>query len=524
MAQPWLSKLLIDEALLKRDMDALVIMSAAMVGVTLVGFALNALVSYRYVAISAAMLFDMRVALLRHLQTLSPRFYGSFRLGDLMSRLNSDISDVQRTTGDTLLSVLSNVLFFVGSVVALLLLDWRMFVVGSVLVPLAVAVFLRFQRRLTMLTGDMRDRGADLGSLLVDTIMGMRTVNALGAEEHEAERFKGANGGFIRTMLQMQLVSFLTGALPGTIVTLSTAAVILYGGFLIIEGEMTIGTLVACMTYQSRLLAPVQVLMGLTSALASTRVALARVFELFDTRPEVTECAQPMRLNAVTREIRLERVTMHHGGAAVLQDVSFALPAGSLVAIVGESGAGKSTLGDLMVRLLDPVAGQISIDGTDIRSFSLADLRRTLLLVDQSPFLFNASIGANIAFAMPDASRADIQAAAAAAGLAPLLARLPQGLDTRTGERGLALSVGERHRIAIARALLRRPGALILDEPSAALDEGTEQIVLQGLRTALPTSTIVIITHKPALAAAADFTVRLHDGRALILERQAVDA
>lgn len=516
LAQPWISKLMIDEALMKRDWDMLVKIAALMMGATVGGFAVNALVSYRYVSLSAQMLFDMRVALLRHLQRLSPRFYGSFRLGDLMSRLNSDVSDVQRVAGDTLLSVLSNVLFFTGSVGMMLWLDWKLFLVGTVLVPFAVMSFLHFQRRMTDLTRQMRERGADIGSLLADTILGMRTVNALGAEAHEAERFAKANGGFVATMLRMQTTSFLTGALPGTIVTASSAAVILYGGKQIIDGTMTIGALVAFITYHGRLLAPVQALMGLTASLATARVALARIFELFDTAPEVVEAEKPWPLPLVAREIRLEGVTMHHGREAVLQDASLVIPAGSLTAIIGPSGAGKSTLADLLVRFLDPVAGRVTIDGADLRELSLADVRARVLLVDQAPFLFNASIAQNIAFARPDASPDEIASAASAAGLDGLIARLPEGLATRTGERGLALSAGERHRIAIARALLRQPDVLILDEPTAALDEETERVVALGLRRALPHATLIVITHKPALADMADHVIRLEQGKARI--------
>jgi ATP-binding cassette subfamily B protein len=516
LAQPWISKLMIDEALLKRDGQALLRIAGLMVGVTIGGFAVNALVSYRYVALSAQMLFDMRVALLRHLQTLSPRFYGSFRLGDLMSRLNSDVSDVQRAAGDTLLSALSNLLFFAGSVAMMLWLDWKLFLVGTVLVPLAVASFLHFQRRMTDLTRQMRESGADIGSLLVDTIMGMRTVNALGAEAHEAQRFGAANAGFIQTMLRMQTVSFLTGALPGTIVTTSTAAVIIYGGKQIIDGTMTIGALVAFLTYHGRLLGPVQALMGLTASLASARVALARIFELFDTAPEVTAPANPSALPAIAHEIRLEGVTMHHGREPVLQDVNLTIPAGSLTAILGPSGAGKSTLADLLVRFHDPVQGRITIDGMNLRDVSLSDLRQRVLLVDQAPFLFNATIAENIAFALPQATPTAIHSAASAAGLDALIARLPEGLATRTGERGLALSAGERHRIAIARALLRAPDVLILDEPTAALDEATERLVASGLRRALPHATLIVITHKPALADMADHVIRLDHGHAAI--------
>jgi ATP-binding cassette, subfamily B, bacterial len=512
LAQPWISKLMIDEALLKRDWPMLVKIAGLMMGATVGGFAVNALVSYRYVSLSAQMLFDMRVALLRHLQRLSPRFYGSFRLGDLMSRLNSDVSDVQRVAGDTLLSVLSNVLFFAGSVGMMLWLDWKLFLVGTVLVPFAVLSFLHFQRRMTDLTRQMRERGADIGSLLADTILGMRTVNALGAEEHEASRFARANSGFVATMLRMQTTSFLTGALPGTIVTASSAAVILYGGKQIIDGTMTIGALVAFITYHGRLLAPVQALMGLTASLATARVALARIFELFDSAPEVTEARSPKHLSAVRGEIRLENVTMHHGREPVLRNANLAIPAGSLTAILGPSGAGKSTLADLLVRFLDPVSGRVTIDGADLRELLLTDLRGRVLLVDQAPFLFNASIAQNIAFASADATPDDIAAAASAAGLDPLIARLPEGLATRTGERGLALSAGERHRIAIARALLRRPDVLILDEPTAALDEETERVVALGLRRALPRATLIVITHKPALAEMADHLIRLENG------------
>lgn len=520
LAQPYISKLLIDRALLRRDMSALVVISGLMFAATVAGYGLNILASYRYVSISAAMLFDIRVALFRHLQTLSPRFYAGFRLGDLMSRLNNDVGDVQRTAADTLLSVLSNVMFFVGCVSAMLWLNWRLFVVSVVLVPACLFCFGYFQKRLTALTREMRERSADLGSLFVDTILGMRVVISLQAAEHEATRFRQRNGAFVGSMLKMQVASFLAGAVPGSILTAATTAVMLYGGWMIIHGQMTIGALVAFMAYHARLLGPIQTLMGLASGLASTRVSLARIFELFDTPAEVAERPTPLPLASVARSIRFEHVALRYDREPVLVDVNLEIPRGSVCAILGPSGVGKSTLADLMVRYLDPDEGRIFIDECDLRDLALADLRREVILVDQSPYLFNDTIAANIGFAAPGVTRAQIEAAGAAAGLDELIRRLPQGYETRTGERGLALSAGERQRIALARAFLRRPSVLILDEPTSALDAETERLIARSLRQALPTAAIVIITHKPALAEIADMTISIHKGRARVSRKR----
>ena len=279
---------------------------------------------------------------------------------------------------------------------------------------------------------------------------------------------------------------------------------------------MTIGTLVAFMAYHMRLLSPVQTLMGMTSGLASARVSLARIFELFDTPAEVRESPQPLALPSVRNSIRFEHVSMRYDRAPVLSDVSLEIPAGIFCAILGPSGVGKSTMADLMVRYLDPDEGRILIDGRDIRELSLGDLRREVILVDQSPYLFNDTIAANIAFAWPQAGNAAIEAAASAAGLDALLRRLPKGFDTQTGERGLALSAGERQRIALARALLRHPSVLILDEPTSALDAQTEKLVATSLRAALPDATLIVITHRPALAEIADAIVTIEDGKAQI--------
>ena len=513
LAQPYLSKLLIDVALLHRDWRALWWVAAGMFGVTVLGFALNILSSYQYVRVSAAMLFDMRVALYRHLQTLSPRFYAKWRLGDLVSRLNNDIGEVQRVSADSLLAVLSNVVFFAGSVAMMLWLNWRLFCLSTVLVPLCLYTFSRYQRKLTAFTRLLRERAADVGSLFVETLIGMRTVVASNAGKYEEGRFRERNGAFVDTLLRLQMTSFLTGALPGTILTASTALVFLYGGKMIIDGKMTIGTLVAFMAYHVRLLSPVQNMMNLSASLAAARVSLARIFEILDTPAEVLEQPNAIPLGPVRDKIVFQDVVLRHDREDVLNGVSFEIQAGTFCAILGPSGVGKSTIADLLVRFLDPDNGRITVDGVDLRTLRLEDLRREIVLVDQTPHLFNASIAENISYLHADASRKEIEAAGCEAGLDELIRRLPEGYDTQTGERGLTLSAGERQRIALARALLRKPSVLLLDEPTSALDPATERIVVRNLRKSLRGRTVIVITHRPALSELADQVVNLREGK-----------
>lgn len=513
LTQPFISKLLIDGALLHRDWTLLWQVALLMFGATVLGFALNILSSYQYVRVSAAMLFDMRLALYRHLQTLSPRFYAKWRLGDLVSRLNTDIGEVQRVSADSLLSVLSNVVFLTGSIAMMLWLNWKLFLLSVALVPLCLYTFTHYQRRLTLLTKELRERGADVGSLFVETLIGIRSVLAANAGEFEAKRFGRQNGSFVETLLRLQLVSFLSGGLPGTILTVSTSLVFLYGGKMIIDGKMSIGTLVAFMAYHTRLLSPIQNMMGLSGNLATTRVSLRRIFEILDTAAEVVEQPGALALAPIRHRIVFEDVMLRHDREGVLKGVSCEIEAGTFCAILGPSGAGKSTIADLLVRFLDPDAGRITADGLDLRVLRLDDLRRQIVLVDQTPHLFNSSIAENISYSRPEAMRAEIEAAGHDAGLDEMIQRLPEGYDTKTGERGLALSAGERQRIALARALLRNPSVLILDEPTSALDPETERIVAQNLRQSLRGRTVIVITHRPALADIADTVLQLRDGK-----------
>ena len=509
LLQPYISKLLIDDALTKRNLRMLLIVSGLMFGVTVVGFVLNILSSYQYVRVSALVLFDMRVALYRHLQTLSPRFWARRKLGDVVSRINNDIAEVQRVSADSLLSVLSNVVFLIGSAAIMMAMSPRLFLISVAAVPASIWALQHYQHRLATRVRAVRERSSDIGSFLLETLLGIRLVVSARAESREVERFRARNQSFLDALMKMQLTAFLSGAVPGTVLTLSTAAIFLYGGKLVIDGALTTGSLVALMSYHLRLLSPVQNLMSLYSNLVTGGVSLSRVWELFDTRAEIVDRPNAKPLANVRGEIEFDRVSFSYGGDNVLEDLSFKVAPGTICAILGPSGAGKSTLADLMVRFYDPDAGAIRIDGRDVRDLPLENLRHAILLVDQVPYLFHASVRENIAYTRPGATDDEIVSAAQAASIHERILALPDGYQTIIAERGQTLSAGERQRIALARALLADPKVLILDEPTSALDEANERAIADTLVRVAEGRTAILITHRASLARIAHQTIFL---------------
>jgi len=514
LAQPYISRLLIDDALLRHNLNALWKIAGLMVVVTVFGFAVNIVSSYRYVRLSAECLFDMRLAVYRHLQSLSPRFFAKSKIGDIVSRINNDIGEVQRICSDTLLSALSNILFFVGSLAVMAAINLRLFLASVVFLPISVFALRRYQSRLTVQTKTLRERSSDLGSFLIESLLAMRVIVAAGSEHREDEEFRRRNSSFLQSLLSMQMTAFLASALPGTVLTVSIAVVFLYGGKLVIDGHLTVGWLVAFMAYHMRLLGPVQVLLSTYTNLLTGGVSLGRVFELLDVPVEVKESPSAVALPALRGDIAFDRVRFRFSDdVPVLEDVSFQIPAGSVFAIVGASGSGKSTLSDLLLRFYDPDSGAIAIDGVDLRELRLQDLRREIAIVEQTPFLFRASIRENISYGRPGATLDEIRDCARDAAIDDFIQSLPQGYDTIVGERGCTISAGERQRIALARALLRNPSILVLDEPTAALDPGSEAAVARALAKTLRSRTVILITHRISLVEIADAAVVLQGGR-----------
>ncbi len=514
LAIPYLSKGLIDDALLAFDGERLIWYVASIAAITLASFGLNVVSGLIYTRASAEILFDMRLVVYQHLQRLSPRYYATAPLGQIMSRINSDIGEIQRVVSDLALAWVSSTFFLIGTAVMMLVLDWRLFLTGVALMPPAIWALVVYRRKLEGAVTIMRERSAGIGSFLLETLQANRVVVSSNAQGREAGRFREKNDGFIAALMSMRRLTYLSGGLPGLLIGLGSAIVFLYGGFRVIGGAISIGTLVAFVAYQTRLLSPVQGLMGLYASVATARVSLGRVREILDARIDVVEKPDAEALGNVRGQVAFENVSIaFRPDRDALADVSFTVDAGETVVIVGPSGGGKSTLADLVVRLLDPKAGRVLIDGKDLRDLRLHDLRSHVVLVDQDPFIFHATVGDNVRYAKPDASDAQVTEAIRAAGALEFVESLPHGVDTSIGERGKALSAGERQRIAIARAFLVDPAILILDEATASLDPESERDVVAGYEALMRGRTTILITHRFDLARRANRALVLEAGR-----------
>ena len=513
LAQPYLTKLLIDDALQHKNFASLRIFALLMGVFAILSFGIGILTTYLYTKLSALVLFDMRLTVFRKLQTLSPQFFATTRTGDIVSRINNDIGELQRLSADTLLSLPSNVLFLVGNAIVMAYLNVGMFLVSISMVPVGIWAMTRYQDQLRKRVRKLREQSADIGSFLIESLLGIRLLVSCNAGERKDREFRAHNQRFVDSLLAMQVVSFLAGALPGAVLTASVAVLFLYGGSLVIKGVITIGSLMAFMAYHGRLLNPIQSFMASYSALITGSVSLTRVLELMDQPEEVQDIPHAPGFRTRTGAIEFHNVSFQYKDRApVLQDVSFRVAPHSICVVVGPSGAGKSTIVDLCLRFYDPASGSVLLNGEDIRQVQLKDVRETVAIVDQNPFFFNSSIRENLLFANPDATKEDLERAADGAGIQVFIESLVDGYETVLGERGLMLSAGQRQRLAVARALLRQPSLLILDEPSAALDPDAEHALAETIQSLRASCTMMVVTHRTALVDIADQVIVLDRG------------
>ncbi|MFK0310230.1 ABC transporter ATP-binding protein [Pseudomonas sp. NPDC090233] len=525
LAQPWLVKTLIDEGLLAKDYQTLWHMAAIMIAAGLLGTVLAGVNRYLHTRLSGRILFALRDDLYRHLQQLSPTFYGRRRMGDILSRLDGDVAEIQRFAVDSLFSAVSAVIGLVGAVALMLLLSWQLSLLLAMLIPIEVLWLRWMRRKVEREVRSLRERSADVSSFLVETLPAMKFIQAAGQQGREAGRLDQLGQGYMRQLLKVQVTEFFTQAIPGTLTSWCRACAFLVGGWWVIQGTWQLGALIAFSTYMGMAVGPVQSLLGLYVAVQRMAVSLGRVMELKQEPVAVREAAAPQPMPQGPGELRLEGVHFAHDGrqGAVLENVYACVPGGLKVAISGASGVGKSTLIDLLQRFYDPDAGRILHDGVDLRELDLAALRQRIAVVSQDIVLFRGTLAQNLAYGAPQASRAELERVVHLAQLDTLVDSLPLGLDGLLGERGQQLSGGQKQRIAIARAVLQAPSILVLDEATSAVDEATEREVITAIDHLFAGRTRILISHRASTLADADLRLHLQGGQLRVLPQEATE-
>ncbi|MAC46830.1 MAG: ABC transporter ATP-binding protein [Oceanospirillum sp.] len=521
LLQPWLTKMLIDDGLLAKDYAMLLQIAGVMVVVGIFNTVLSGFNRYCHTRLSGRVLFSLREDLYQHLQKLSPSFYSQRRIGDLMSRIDGDVAQIQRFAVDALFASVSSILGLVGATVLMLTLSWELSLIVVVLIPLEVLWLRWMRRKVERHTRALRERSADLSSFLVETLPAMKFIQSVGQEAKESRRLQGLGDSYLNQLLKLQIVEFFTQAIPGTLTSISRAGVFILGGYWVIEGQWQLGALIAFSTYLGMAIGPVQSLLGLYVSLQRMVVSLDRVMELRAEPVNVDTQLSPIELPEKGGRLQLDNVSFTHQkrDQKILSQTSVTIDAGQKVAIMGPSGAGKSTLIDLLQRHYDPDEGRILCDGVDLRECSLGDLRRRIAVVSQEIVLFRGSLTENIRYAWPAASDEQVTAAAIQAQLGELIAQLPQGMDTQLGERGQQLSGGQKQRIAIARALLQQPKILVMDEATSAVDEATEREIIASVDRLFQERTRILISHRASTLENADLYLSLEQGQLIRVER-----
>lgn len=458
--------------------------------------------------------FDLLRVAVERLHSLPVSYHRGESVGGLMTKLDRGTSGLVGALSELMFNVLPSVLYLVFSLVLMFRLDWRLSLVVLFFAPLPALVGAWAAREQTQRERTLLDRWTRIYSRFNEVLAGIVTVKSFAMEEEEGRRFLGevdrANGVVLKGVAR----DTGTGAVRNLVSLAARAAALGVGAWLVMRGEATVGTLVAFLGYMGGLFGPVEGLTGVYQTLRRATVSLEAITSILDAPETVKDAPDAVEPGKLRGEVRFEGVRFgYREGEWILDGIDLEVRPGELIALVGPSGAGKSTLISLLQRLHDPVAGRVRVDGVDLRQLRQHALRRQIGVVMQDALLFNDTIAKNIAYGRPDASHAEIEAAARAANAHEFIMRLPNGYDTVVGERGGLLSGGERQRIAIARALLKDPPILILDEATSALDAESEALVQEALNRLVRGRTTFVIAHRLATVVGADRILVLKDGR-----------
>lgn len=527
LAQPFLLRAVIDDALPNRNTELLAWLVGGMVAVAILTAVLGVVQTWLATTMGQRVMSALRTDVFSHIQKQSISFFKRTRGGEIQSRLINDIAGLQSVITTTATSVASNLTTAVGTAVAMVVLDWRLSILSLIVLPPAIALTRKVALVRREITTQRQRAMADLHAQVDEalSVNGAMLTKTLGAGQARVDAFADTSSQLVDLEVQSQLAGRWRMATMGIIFAAIPALIYLAAGFPAITGNITIGTVVAFTALQSQIFRPIMGLLNVGAQWISSMALLSRIFGYLDLPIEVKEPANPTPLpkDQVTGHVRFEGVSYRYpdGEVDVLTGIDLDLTPGRSIAVVGETGSGKSTLATLLVRLADPTAGRVTLDGVDLRDLSWADLAGAIGVVTQDTYLSHTSIRDNLLQAKPDASDADLWLALDAAQVGETVRRLPDGLDTIVGARGHRFSGGERQRVAVARTLLADPRVLVLDEATSALDTETEREFQAALDTLAEGRTTFTIAHRLSTVRHADEIVVLDAGR--IVERGSHD-
>ncbi|MFZ4814851.1 MAG: ABC transporter ATP-binding protein [Phototrophicaceae bacterium] len=566
LAAPLIIRDLLDNALPNANLNRLNLLAFGLLAIPFVTALVSIWQRWLNAQIGEGIIFDLRVALYRHMQQMSLRFFTHTRLGELISRLNDDVVNAQNAISSSIVEIITNFLRVVATLAIMLTLEWRLTLIGLLVLPLFIWFSNRVGQRLRAVVREAMEVNADMNARMNETlnISGSLLVKLFGRREDEIRQFSTDAAsvrdiGIRRAVMGVQLFAWI-----GQVAAIGSAVIYWVGGYLVIRGDISLGTIVAFGTYLAQLYGPLQSLATAPTVFSSSVVSFERVFEIIDLPPDIIEKPDAVKKDTVRGEIRFDNVQFdynaleggllrsvkrigeegeyrapntnangtekpasapaeagdaprHQAREQALNGLDFTIAPGALVALVGPSGAGKTTLTYLIPRLYDTTSGRILLDGVDLRDWSLDNLAEHIGMVTQETYLFHDSLRNNLLYAKHDATQAELDAAARAANIYDFIMGLPKGYDTVAGERGYRLSGGEKQRLALARVLLKNPRILVLDEATSHLDSESEALIQEALSRVMVGRTSIVIAHRLSTVRAADEILVMDRGQ--IVER-----
>lgn len=510
---PWIIKDMIDEVLADKNGTMLNWIVASIIAIFVVRglfwYGQNYLMSY----VGQSVIIDIRAAVFKKLQRLSVSFYDKNKTGTIMSYVTNDVNALQSAMVENTIEMITEGFILIGSVVAMIYLDWRLTLFTVCTFPVVLWFMEFFGKKIRKTGGRIQECTADITSVLQESVASARVIKSFVREDYEVDRFDVENrANFRANMKNAQLMATLTPVVE-LVAAIGVTMIIWYGGNNVINGTITAGSLVAFLTYAVNISNPIKRLTRVIGNIQKALAAAQRVFMIIDMPEEIAESRDAKQLPEVSGKVEFQNVSFAYDDKGnVITDLSFSVKPGEVIAIVGPSGAGKSTIANLLPRFYDVNKGDIKIDGHSVREVTLDSLREQVGIVPQETMLFNGSVYNNILYGRLDATKEEIEAAAKAANAHDFIMQLTDGYETKLGDRGVNLSGGQRQRIAIARAILKNPRILILDEATSALDTESERVVQEALDRLMVGRTSFVIAHRLSTVKNADKILVLEKG------------